>query len=148
MDTFKASQIIGKAKRRSVNFDIMIDFDDFSPSDDIGIVKATVHQNGKIGFSDGARKLLELENNRYYRVSKNASDAADTNLYLIPTVETDEKAFKVSKAGDYFYLRVKHILDKLGIDYKENRVTFDIKEQIAENSKYYKLKMRPLKKRN
>lgn len=125
----------------------MIDFDDFSPIDDIGIAKATVHQNGKIGFSDGARKLLELESNRFYRVSKNGSDPNDANLYLIPTVDTDEKAFKVSKAGDYFYLRVKHILDKLGIDFKEYRVIFDIKEQTSGNNKYYKMEMRPLKKR-
>lgn len=125
----------------------MIDFDDFSPNDDVGVVKATVHQNGKVGFSDGARKLMDLETNRHYKVSRNASNPDDTNLYLVPTTEDDPKAFKISKAGQYFYLRIKHILEKLKIDYKSNRVIFDIREETSNQTKYYKLEMRPLKKK-
>lgn len=126
----------------------MIDFDDFSPIDDVGVVKASVHQNGKVGFSDGARKLMDLENNRHYKISRNAADPNDTNLYMVPTAEDDSKAFKISKAGQYFYLRMKHILEKLKIDYKANRVIFDIKEEQNDGIKYYKLEMRPLRRKS
>ena len=91
---------------------------------------------------------MDLENNRHYKISKNAADPNDTNLYMLPTSTDDPKAFKVSKAGEYFYLRMKHILEKLKIDYKANRVIFDIKEEESNGTKYYKLEMRPLKKKS
>ena len=122
-------------------------FEDFSPIDDIGVAKATAHQNGKIGFSTGANKLLDFEKNRSFKVSKNADDPEDPNLYLVPTTEEDEKAFKVNKAGNYYYLRLKHILDKLDINYRENRVIFDIRAEKKDNVQYFKLMMRPIKKR-
>ena len=38
-----------------------IDLEFYSPKDNFGTVKATVHKTGKLGFSSGAAKMLELE---------------------------------------------------------------------------------------
>src|SRR5260221_6589348 len=103
-------------------------FEELSPIDDIGVAKATAHQNGKIGFSMGANKLMDLDNQRHYKVSKNGDDPNDQNLYMVAAPEDDPKAFKVSKAGKYYYLRLRHVLDKFKLNYKDYSIIFDIKE--------------------
>jgi hypothetical protein len=112
------------------------------PKDSIGIVKGTVHRSGKLGFSSGAIKKLNLDKNPYYKIAINEEDMQDKDLYLVPSVESDSEALKASKAGDYYYLRIKHILDHLRIDYVNETVIFDINEVTENEMKYYKLTRR------
>jgi hypothetical protein len=130
-----------------VKFAGMLQLEDFSPLDDSLNAKATVHQNGKIGFSGGANKLMSLDEVRNFRISRNTADSNDSSLYMIPAAEDDEKAFKISKAGNYYYLRARHILDKMKVSYKDNTVIFDISEDSLNGSKYYKLTMRIRKRK-
>lgn len=125
----------------------MLQFEYFSPLDDSLNAKGTVHQNGKVGFSAGANKLMGLDENRTFRVSRNVTDPADNCLYMVPAAADDAKAFRISKAGNYYYLRIRHILEKMKINYKENKVIFDISEDSTEGVKYYKLTMRIKKKK-
>jgi hypothetical protein len=120
----------------------MIKFKFLTPKDNVGVVKATVHKTGKMGFSTGAIKVLGLEKNKYFKLAVNEEDEKDNNLYLIVVKEADADTFAANKAGAYYYLKVKHVLDELGIDYKSETIIFDIKEVKEADVKCYKLSRR------
>lgn len=120
----------------------MIDLDFFDSSSKYGVVKATVHKTGKLGFSSGAAKLLNLENVRYFNIGTNKSDPEDESLYLVPIEDESDKSFRVVKAGDYFYVFIKNILREMKIDYKNESVIYDIEELSEFNPKYYKMTRR------
>ena len=114
-----------------------IDF--FEPEDDYGVVKATVHKTGKLGFSSGAAKKMDFENNRFYRIGRNKADVEDKTIYILNSKEGDRSSYRISKAGDYFYLRIKNIIDSLGYDYNNESVIFNIQQVEEEGIQYYKL---------
>ncbi len=120
----------------------MIEFTFFEPDSDLGVVKATIHKTGKLGFSSGAAKKLKLEKTRYFKIGRNASDETDKSIYMIAATSNDKTAYKVSKAGEYFYLRIKNIIDALQYDYLNDSVIFDIREIDEEPNNYYKLSKR------
>ncbi|MES2810267.1 MAG: hypothetical protein V4619_16660 [Bacteroidota bacterium] len=117
----------------------MFEFEFFEPEEDYGVVKATVHKTGKLGFSSGAGKKFDFEVNRYYKIGRNKADKEDKALYMLNSSEEDKSSYKVSKAGDYYYLRIKNIIDSLGYDYLNESVIFNIQEVESGESKYYKL---------
>lgn len=123
----------------------MISLDFFDSSSKYGVVKATVHKTGKLGFSSGAAKLLDLENIRYFNIGKNKANSEDESLYLVPIEDESDKSFKVVKAGDYFYVFIKNIMREMKIDYKNESVIFDIEELSEFNLKYYKMTRRERK---
>jgi len=126
----------------------MLRFDIKSPKDTIGVVKATVHKNGKLGFSSGAMKVLGLDVNRYWRVATNADDIEDDSLYLLPAQEGEESVFKASRAGQYYYMRIKHLLDEMEIDYGNQKVIYDILKKEQEGMIFYKLNRREPRSRS
>ncbi len=104
-----------------------------------GKVKATIHQSGKLGFSQAAIDELQISNNTYIMLAKNEEDPNDSNLYMVISKEKKENGLKVSKAGNYFYVNTKYLFDKLGIDYKRKKVIFDIIQIEYEGQTVYKL---------
>lgn len=106
----------------------MIELEFFDSSSKYGVVKATVHKTGKLGFSSGASKLMNLESTRYFNIGTNKGDHNDTSLYLVKIDEETDKSFRVIKAGDYFYVFIKNIMRELKIDYKNESVIYDIEE--------------------
>eukprot|EP01026_Neomeris_dumetosa_P074084 TRINITY_DN76854_c0_g1_i4.p1 TRINITY_DN76854_c0_g1~~TRINITY_DN76854_c0_g1_i4.p1 ORF type:complete len:128 (+),score=16.57 TRINITY_DN76854_c0_g1_i4:98-481(+) len=104
------------------------------------VIKATVHKDGKLGFSSAAANYIGLDKNRHFKVATNGEDPLDENIYLIPSNKEDEQAFKANKAGKYYYLRIKHILDKYKVNYKEERTIYDIVEGKEEEMIFYTLK--------
>jgi len=60
-------------------------------------------------------------------------------LYILLTKESDEEAFKVNSAGNYFYLNTRNLFDDLKIDYKKKKIIYDIEEVEYEGMKLYKL---------
>lgn len=117
----------------------MINFKFKSPQEKGGLVKATVHRDGKLGFSAGAATKLDLSENTYFRVATNADDPKDESLYLVKATAEDEDVFKVNKAGEYYYMRLKHVLDELDIDYRDGKVIYDIKKMENGELSYFKL---------
>ena len=113
-----------------------------NPISSRSVIKATVHKDGKLGFSTGAAEFMELVSNRYIKVATNAEDSTDDNLYLVLSDAEESGVFKVNKAGKYYYLRIKHILDRYKMDYKEEKIIFDIEENKEEDMIYYTLKKR------
>jgi len=120
----------------------MIELDFFESSSKYGVVKATVHKTGKLGFSSGANKFMELDKIKYFNIGTNKNDKEDNNLYLVPIEKETDKSFKVVKAGDYYYITIKNILRDLKIDYKNETVIFDIDELEMKDNKIYKLNKR------
>ncbi|GAB4509379.1 MAG: hypothetical protein Tsb004_10090 [Allomuricauda sp.] len=121
----------------------MLDFLNFESSrENIGVVKASVHKSGKLGFSSGAQHKMKIDSNKYYKVGFNDSDENDESIYLVETNSEDVDAFKANKAGNYYYLRLKHVFEKRNISYKDGGIIYDIYELEKENIKYYKLKRR------
>src|SRR5690606_28379280 len=96
----------------------MLDLDFFDSSSKYGVIKATVHKTGKLGFSSGASKFMNLEEISFVNIGLNKADTDDDCLYLVKVSQETDKSFKIIKAGDYFYVFIKNTLRELGIDYK------------------------------
>jgi len=125
----------------------MVNIKFYNAKENSVIVKATTHKSGKIGFSTGAKNLMKLEANRYFKVGVNSDDSSDKSLYLQPVQKDEEGAFTVNKAGSYYYLRVKQILDDMKVKYEESGIIYNIKEIEIEQDKYYVLTPRPNKEK-
>ena len=126
----------------------MIDIDGlefFESSSKYGVVKATVHKTGKLGFSSGANKYMKLEEIKYFNIGTNKNDIEDQSLYLVPIEEETDKSFNLVKAGDYYYITIKNVLRDLKIDYKNETVIFDIDEEEINEIRIFKLNRRDQK---
>lgn len=105
----------------------------------MGIVKATIHKSGKLGFSQSAINRLELSQDTYVKLAINESDSRDTNLYLLIVKEIDGETLKVNKAGEYYYLNTKDFFNEWGIDFRKKRIIYDIVDIEYEGEKIFKL---------
>lgn len=127
----------------------MINFKYQKPEGRTGAVKATVHKDGKLGFSSSASKVMGLDKNRRFKIATNADEESDTNLYFLVVEEEDrEGVFTIAKAGSYYYVRVKHILQQMNIEYEKEKVIYDIRKVLDHdnNLSYYQLERRdPIK---
>ena len=95
-----------------------------SAKDFVVKLKATIHYTGKLGFTEITAEHLKLNSSSGIKIAR---DDTDTNLlYLINCRTPDEDTFKVSSAGDYFYVNTKPLFDTLGYDYKRNNIMFDM----------------------
>lgn len=126
------------AKRFNMDILSQIQFED--PSQGNGIIKATIHKSGKLGFSAAAQAFLNLNEKSFFKVGFN-EDPTDTNIYLVPSLD-DVKAFKAAKAGDYYYINLKNIFDKRGLDYQNQTIIYDIKRPETTGLQYYILTKR------
>lgn len=88
------------------------------------IAKATVQRTGRLGFSQGAAKMLELGDNK--TVLLFSGDGR--NLFLVVVDGPDDRGFQVRKIGEYFYIPTKVYYDQSGIDYVSNVVDYEITE--------------------
>ncbi|MDP3150884.1 MAG: hypothetical protein Q8N83_17330 [Ignavibacteria bacterium] len=102
-------------------------------------VKCSIHLTGKLGFSQSAIDSLQLDNNKYVAFATNEEDKKDLTLYMVVYNEKKEGAFKIVKAGNYYYLNTKKMFDELGIDYKKKTIIYDISNCDYEGEKIYKL---------
>ena len=111
------------------------------PKEANAIAKITVHKTGKLGFSKGAMEILKLEENKFSKFGFNEVE----DFFIIMCKESDEETFNVAKAGDYYYITAKSLLEDLEIDYKSDDTTiFDIRKTEEENM--YKLNKRVISK--
>lgn len=114
----------------------------FDSATTYGIIKATVHKTGKLGFSSGANKYMNLNDTVYFNIGTNKNDESDKSLYLVPVVSKCDKSFRVVRAGEYFYVFIKNILKELDMDYKNESIIYDIEKIGDGEKKYFKLERR------
>ncbi|HET8886571.1 MAG TPA: hypothetical protein VFM70_09505 [Salinimicrobium sp.] len=123
----------------------MIELDFFDSSSKYGVIKATVHKTGKLGFSSGADKFMNLDKHSFFFIGTNKAEETDDSLYLVPIDDENDKSFKLVKAGEYYYIYIKNILRELKIDYKNESVIYDIEEMEQEGKTIFKLSRRDRK---
>jgi len=95
-------------------------------------IKCTVQSNGKLNFSSSAIKVLSLNNKKSVKFALNQDAKVVEQLYIQIQDKITDDAFKVNKAGNYFYLNAKVLFDTIGLDYKTHTVIFDIKKTDSE----------------
>lgn len=117
----------------------IIQFED--PNKNNAVIKASIHKTGKLGFSSGAQEFMKINEDTYFKVGFNNTDLEDHNIYMVPSDKVDG-AFKASKAGDYYYINLKHVFDKRGIEYKKGSNIYDIKKQTSNDVDFYILSKR------
>lgn len=91
-----------------------------------GTLKCTIQSNGKLNFSAAAIKALALSNHISLRFAYNEEGKGLDELFILVQDKISEDAFKVNKAGNYYYLNAKSMFDSMGIDYKHQSIVFDI----------------------
>lgn len=87
-------------------------------------LKVTIQSTGKLGFTDDTAKELELSSQTYIKLGADENDP--DVMYMVVLSEVDEDAFKVCKAGDYFYLPTSVLFMALGYDFKNKTIIFDL----------------------
>lgn len=105
-------------------------------------LKATVHKSGKLGFTVDAAKKLKLETNKSAAIGTNEDDPSDESLYVVIYNEVRSDAFRIAKAGQYYYINLKALFDALKINYKGESVVYDISEEHIENNTVFKFSRR------
>ena len=86
--------------------------------------KACIQRNGRLGFTREAAELLGLHEN----LTALFSTTPNGDLAAVICDTSESRGFKVQKAGDYFYIRMKNFFDSQNLDYIKKRVAYDISE--------------------
>jgi hypothetical protein len=120
----------------------------YNPNEIEKNIKATVHISGKLGFSGSAIKSLNINENKSIGIARNGEDEKDENLYLVVFENINNQAFKIIKAGEYYYINTKALFDNLKLDYKNKKIIFDIEKLENNNEIVYILYKRELEKKN
>jgi len=111
-------------------------------------LKATAHKSGKLGFTMDAAEKLKLTSEKSVGVAVNEDDPSDTNLYVIINEHVKDDAFKINKAGQYYYVNTKALFDALKIDYKNEWIVYDISKETIEGQLIHRFKRRERDKKN
>lgn len=120
----------------------ILDFIQFEDPNKVGgSIKATIHKTGKLGFSSGAEDFMSIKEDCYFKVGFNNNDSSDDNIYMVKTDDVTN-AFKVAKAGMYYYINLKNVFDKRGIDYKSKSYIYDIRKEHSEGAEFFILSKR------
>ena len=101
-------------------------------------VKATIHVNGKLGFSKSAIKQFGLDEGKFLKIGVNTEDDSDKDLYVIIKNFDDGESLKIHKAGQYYYVNSKPLFDSMNIDYKNKKIIFDIEDFEYSNIKMHR----------
>lgn len=88
--------------------------------------RLAVHKSGKLGFTIEAAKALKLNQETSISIGVNEEDSADSNLYMAVHSGFVDGAFRVAKAGDYYYLPIKLLLDNLKVPYSTESVVYNM----------------------
>lgn len=109
-----------------------------------GTLKCTVQSNGKLNFSSSAIKAMALDNHKSVRFAYNQEGKSKDELYLLIQDKITDDAFKVNKAGNYYYLNAKSLFDNLGVDYVHHSVVFDLikTNEVIDGLTLYKMNRR------
>jgi hypothetical protein len=112
-------------------------------------LRCTVQGNGKLNFSASAISILGLNNKKSVKFAMNEDAKGVEELFIVIQDKITDDAFKVNKAGNYFYLNAKALFDSLGVDYRSQSVVFDISktDETIDGLALYKLSRRKGKTR-
>lgn len=110
-------------------------------------VKCSIHKTGKLGFNDNAIKKLAIDSTKSIKIAYEDNDIDLKCIYMEVVNEVTEEAFKIIKAGEYYYINTKPFFDSKGIDYTEGNLKYEITDYEHEGKKMFKLTKKINKKR-
>lgn len=84
--------------------------------------RATIQCNGRLSLSVEAGRLMNLTE----EASLIVFSAENGDLGATVSIKGDPQAFELKKAGAYFYISFKNYLQEMGINYKTQRILYDI----------------------
>ena len=102
-------------------------------------MKLAVHKSGKTGFPAEAEAKLSLSVDKSVGIGFDEENPSDTSLYMRILDKVYPDAYKISKAGKYYYLNTKLLFDNLKYDYVGRLITFEMVEVPVGEIMYYKL---------
>lgn len=107
-------------------------------------IKATVQSNGRLTFTVEAAKIMQLSEEKSLIVF----EAENGDLGATISERGDTDAFVLKQSGSYFFVSFKNYLQQAGIDYKNQRIIYDIREldEQLEGRTLYKFERRVLPK--
>ena len=107
-------------------------------------VRATVQSNGRLTFSVEATKEMGLSEDKSLVIFE--ADGGD--LGAVISVKNDPEAFVLKRCGLYYYVAFKNYLQQAGIDYKGQRIMYDVTEldEKIDGKTLYKFSRRVLPK--
>ena len=86
--------------------------------------RAAIQANGRLSLTVEAGRLMHLDDDKSIIIFA----AANGDLGAVVSNKGDKSAFELKKAGAYYYLTFKNYLQEQGIDYKHQRIVYDISE--------------------
>lgn len=110
-------------------------------------IKCSIHITGKLGFSEGASRRLKLNEGKSIQIGRNEEDEKDTNLYMKINENLIESAYKINKAGSYYYISTKTLFDKLELDYRNKTIIFDLVQLNTDGESIIKMIKREVPKK-
>ncbi len=87
-------------------------------------VKATVQNSGRLTFAMDAVNDMKLTEDKSIIILA----AGNGDLGAVISEKGDPEAFVLKKCGTYFYVSFKNYLQQAGVDYKSQRIIYDITE--------------------
>ncbi len=85
-------------------------------------VKATVQFNGRLSFTIEAGKTMDLSEEKSLIIF----EADNGDLGATISAKGDPEAFVLKKCGPYFYIAFRNYLQQAGLDYKKQKIIYDI----------------------
>lgn len=103
-------------------------------------VRCSIHLNGRLTFSLDANAELGLNYDKGIAIGQNAKDPNDKNLYMSVYDRLRYDAFQINSSGLYHYINTKALFLRLGYDFKNKIINFDIvKVEDIEGGRLYRL---------
>jgi hypothetical protein len=119
----------------------------WKPTVAMGIIKATIHKSGKLGFSQTAIDKLGLDQNTFVMIGTNKVQRDDRAIYIKIADKTHELALKVNKAGQYYYINTRDFFNENNIDFNRKKIIYDIVDISEGNEKLFKLIPREIERK-
>lgn len=85
-------------------------------------IKATVQFNGRLSFTNEAGRTMGLSEEKSLIIF----EAENGDLGVTISVKGDPDGFVLKKCGQYYYIALRNYLREAGIDYKKQKIIFDI----------------------
>lgn len=124
------------------------ELDFFNAEEITSNAKCTIHKSGKLGFSMDAIKLMEIDKSNSISIAKGPDFNETGNLYAVVNRNETDGAFKIIKAGAYYYLNTKSLFNQLEYPFQHERIMFDVVQiNSEEGNKLFKLTRRALRKK-
>ena len=110
-------------------------------------LKCTIQNQGRLGFTDDTAEALGLKSGEVKAIAIAEDETTPGDLYMIIGDGLGDEAFRVMRAGDYYYLPTRNLFSTMGLDYQNQTIMFDMvrsQENDFDNLRVYRMNKRVL----